>query len=146
MRKVHHAAICTRDVETSLRFWRDGLDFVVLMDREFDGDWPLLFGARSSRLRSIFLGDPATVDAGVVELVDFGSQGDGRPPGGEPTNGFFLLSVFADLDTVLARLQALGLGGEPRQIVAYGRRMAVVQDPNGVLVEIVDGEIVDTRG
>jgi glyoxylase I family protein len=37
---IHHSAICVRDVEASLRFWRDGLGFEVLMDERFTGDWP----------------------------------------------------------------------------------------------------------
>jgi len=40
---VHHSAICTADVERSLRFWRDGLG----------------------------LGNPQTPDSGIVELVEF---------------------------------------------------------------------------
>ena len=45
--RVHHSAIVVRDVEASLRFWRDGIGFAVMMDRHFDGDWPTLVrGAR----------------------------------------------------------------------------------------------------
>ena len=36
--KVHHSAICVRDVDESLRFYRDGLGLTVTMDEEFDGD------------------------------------------------------------------------------------------------------------
>jgi catechol 2,3-dioxygenase-like lactoylglutathione lyase family enzyme len=36
--KVHHSAICVRDVDESLRFYRDGLRLTVTMDEEFDGD------------------------------------------------------------------------------------------------------------
>jgi catechol 2,3-dioxygenase-like lactoylglutathione lyase family enzyme len=28
---VHHGAICTADVERSMRFWRDGLGFTELI-------------------------------------------------------------------------------------------------------------------
>jgi hypothetical protein len=31
--------------------------------------WPELFGAKTDRLRSIFLGDPQTPDSGIVELA-----------------------------------------------------------------------------
>ena len=57
-----------------------------------------------------------------------------------PTNGMFLLSFNVDLDQTLARLGDLGLGGEPRQIVNSGVRMAVVEDPDGVRVELIDIE------
>ena len=45
--KIHHSAICTRDLDASVRFWRDGLGFVEQMDERFEGDWPTLFGARA---------------------------------------------------------------------------------------------------
>lgn len=135
--KVHHSAIVTTDLDASLRFWRDGLGFAVQMDSEFEGDWPALFDAPSGRLRSVFLGDPAHPDAGIVELVDLGPVPAGGAPG-EPTTGFFLLSVYCAVDEALARLADLGLGGEPRRIASYGVTMVVVTDPNGVRVELID--------
>jgi glyoxylase I family protein len=138
MPQIHHAAICTRDVETSVQFWRDGLGFVVMMDHSFDGDWPTLFGARSTSLRSIFLGDPDHPDSGIVELVDFGTDLEARAPDAGPALGFFLLSVYTDLPASLARLDSIGLGGPPRRTVTAGVHMAVVRDPNGVRVELID--------
>jgi catechol 2,3-dioxygenase-like lactoylglutathione lyase family enzyme len=120
--RVHHSAIVVRDVDASLRFWRDGIGFQVLMDHSFDGDWRALFGAPAGRLRSVFLGDAAHADAGIVELVQFdgaAAVGPAAAPGSEP--GFFLLSCWVDVGPVLARLAALGLGGEP----------------DGVLVELI---------
>ena len=64
-----HSAIIVRDVEESLRFWRDGIGFEVMMDMHFDGDGSTQFGAPANRPRSIFLGDPARPDAGIVELI-----------------------------------------------------------------------------
>jgi catechol 2,3-dioxygenase-like lactoylglutathione lyase family enzyme len=135
--KVHHSAIGTLDVEASLAFWRDGLGFSVLMDREFKGDWPSLFGGSATSLRSVFLGDAGTPESGVVELVEMAPLlGPSHP--GDPAVGFFLLSLFADLDSVLPRLASLGLGGTPRLIAVGGVRLAVVHDPNGVRVELMD--------
>ena len=141
--RVHHSAIVVRDVDTSLRFWRDGIGFDVLMDMSFDGDWTALFGARSNRLRSIFLGDPAHADAGIVELVQFEQGADGGASATAPREGFFLLSCFVELDATLARLGDLGLGGTPRRITvpAPGSgdvQMATVVDPDGVLVELIE--------
>ena len=134
--KVHHTAICTVDVAESLRFWRDGLGFEPIMDLSFEGDWRALFGAPEDTLRSVFLGDPAEPSTGIVELVDFGSV-PGGPSATGPAVGFFLVSVYTDVDGTLARLAALGLGGPPRRIAVSGVAMAVVRDPNGVLVELV---------
>jgi glyoxylase I family protein len=138
--KVHHSAICTSDLATSLRFWKDGIGLEEQMDETFAGDWPTLFGAPEPSLRSIFLGDPADEMSGLVELVEFrggSAVGPAAPPA--PTVGFFLLSVYTSVDETLGRLAALGLGGTPRRIsLPVGVEMAVVRDPNGVLVELID--------
>jgi glyoxylase I family protein len=141
MARVHHSAIVVRDVDASLRFWRDGIGLAVMMDRSFDGDWPALFDAPGSTLRSVFLGDPDAADAGVVELVSFGPEAR-EPVVAGPAPGFFLLSLYLDVEAALERLAALGLGGPPRRITVAGPRgavvpMATVRDPDGVLVELI---------
>jgi len=135
---VHHSAIWVRDVDASLRFWRDGLGFEVLMDHGFRGDWPTLLGAPTRDLRAVFLGDPAHPGSGIVELVDLGPAG--AAPGGPvgPGHGFLLLSVMTDVGVALERLGALGLGGPPRRIEVAGVAMCTVVDPDGVTVELVD--------
>jgi catechol 2,3-dioxygenase-like lactoylglutathione lyase family enzyme len=139
---VHHSAVYTRDVDASLRFYRDGLGLQVLMDHEFDGDWPTLFDAPGNRLRSVFLGDPDTPDAGIVELVAFAEDVTGAGPSTAPPEpGFFLLSFFVDVADTLARLGTLGLDGGARRIRVPGPagdvEMATVRDPDGVLVELI---------
>jgi glyoxylase I family protein len=135
---VHHSAIGTRDVAASLMFWRDGLGFEVQMDATFEGDWPHLFGGTSTTLRSVFLGDPEHPDSGVVELVEMADMAPPCDEVVEPRAGFFLLSLFADLDDVLSRLATLGVGGTPRIVTVSEVRLAVVTDPNGVRVELMD--------
>ena len=106
MRGIHHAAIVTSDVDASLRFWRDGLGFTELFDHTFTGDWPTLFGAATDQLRSIFLGDPATPDTGIVELVLLDGRGGARRRPDVPVFGFFLLSLQRDVDATLTRWPA----------------------------------------
>ena len=137
--RVHHSAIVVHDVETSLRFYRDGIGLEVLMDHVFEGDWPTLFDASSTTLRSIFLGDRRNPDAGIVELVVLD-----RPAPGEPSSptgaGFFLLSFFVDVDEVLERLTVLGYGPARRieQPAPTGPvAMATLRDPDGVRIELV---------
>lgn len=144
MTHVHHSAIHTNDVVASLRFYRDGLGLQVLMDHEFDGDWRTLFGAPADRLRSVFLGDPAAPDSGIVELVSFqgaGTTARDASPSGQPASGFFLLSFFVDVDDTLARLTGLGFDAPARRIRVPGPEgdieMATVRDPDGVLVELI---------
>jgi catechol 2,3-dioxygenase-like lactoylglutathione lyase family enzyme len=139
---VHHSAICTSDVERSLRFWRDGLGLTELFDHHFTGDWPVLFGAKTDRLRSIFLGDPQRPDSGIVELVEFEGAEDAPAAGGVPRHGFFLLSLEREVDPTLSALAALGFTDGVRRITvpAPGGKtvtMAVVTAPDSVLVELI---------
>jgi len=145
MARVHHSAIATRDIDAGIRFYRDGLGLQVLMDHEFDGDWRTLFDAPGDRLRSVFLGDPDSPDAGIVELVAFVGECTGAdfaaPAPAPPRPGFFLLSFFVDVDATLKRLAAVGLDEPVRRIRVPGPgadvEMATVRDPDGVLVELI---------
>lgn len=139
---IHHAAICTADVERSMEFWRDGMGFTELFDYTFTGDWPELFGAKTDRLRSIFLGDPQTPDTGIVELVELAGADQALPAPEAPRHGFFLLSLQRDVEETLSGLAALGFTHGVRRITmpAPGGRtvpMAVIDAPDGVLVELI---------
>jgi catechol 2,3-dioxygenase-like lactoylglutathione lyase family enzyme len=142
---VHHSAVYARDVDASLRFYCDGLGLQVLMDNEFDGDWRILFDAPGDRLRSVFLGDPESPEAGLVELVAFAGDGAGAdaaaPTPAPPRPGFFLLSFFVDVDVTLDRFATLGFDAPASRIRVPGPggdvQMATVRDPDGVLVELV---------
>jgi catechol 2,3-dioxygenase-like lactoylglutathione lyase family enzyme len=139
---VHHAAICTADVERSLAFWRDGLGLSELFDHTFSGNWRELFGARTDELRSVFLGDPQNPDTGIVELVVFDGAGDATAPAVDPRHGFFLLSLQRDVDETLSALAALGFTDGVRRISVPAPAgatvpMAVITAPDGVLVELI---------
>jgi catechol 2,3-dioxygenase-like lactoylglutathione lyase family enzyme len=139
---VHHSAICTADVERSLRFWRDGLGFTEMFDQHFTGDWPELFGTKTDRLRSIFLGDPQSPDCGIVELVELPGADEALAAASGPRHGFFLLSLQRDVDETLSALASLGFTDGVRRITvtAPGGKtvpMAVITAPDGVLVELI---------
>ncbi len=141
--RVHHSAIVVHDLDSSLRFYRDGIGLEVLMDHVFDGDWRTLFDAPSNTLRSVFVGDHRNADAGVVELVVFDGEAPtpaGRAGGSTAGAGFFLLSFYVDVDAVLERLVALGFGPARRidQPSPTGPvAMASLLDPDGVRIELV---------
>jgi hypothetical protein len=112
------------------------------MDRSFDGDWPTLFDAPSDQLRSVFLGDSQQPESGLVELVSFeGLEPLDMAKSTPIAAGFFLLSLYVDLERTLARLQSIGVRAE-REIAVQGLsgmvRMTTVHDPDGVLVELID--------
>ncbi|MCV7175382.1 VOC family protein [Mycolicibacterium sphagni] len=137
---LHHAGLCVRDIELSLRFYRDGLGLEVVSDQVLEADLHPLLGVHTEEVRFIFLGDPASPEAGIVELLDLGSNritASGPGPGG-PARGLFLLSMRADVPAVLSRLEELGLGGTPRMMpVPRGGFAATVVDPDGVMVELI---------
>jgi glyoxylase I family protein len=125
-----------------MRFWCDGLGFTELFDHTFTGDWPTLFNAETDRLRSIFLGDPATPDTGIVELVVFDGARTRAPAPDAPESGFFLLSLQRDVDATLSVLAGLGFTEGVRRIEMPGLvgktvAMAVITAPDGVRVELI---------
>ena len=144
---IHHSVVVVRDLEASLRFYRDGLGLDVLQDRQVEGDWPDLFDAPSRRVRAVFLGDPGVPDdhAGVLELNVFDGDVPEGPLPAPPRTGFFLLSFFVDVEVTLSRLAALGLGGPPRRVsqsTSGGTiTLAAVRDPDGILILLTPGSI-----
>ncbi|MDA8045074.1 MAG: VOC family protein [Actinomycetota bacterium] len=141
--RVHHSALVVSDIDRSLAFWRDGLGFEILMDQVFEGDWPTLFGAPTTNLRSVFLGDRRQPQCGLVELVAFADLEPARAGSApeRPGAGFLLLSLYVDLDQALAGLARFGI--EPGAVIEVDGvrgpvRMATVRDPDGVLVELID--------
>jgi catechol 2,3-dioxygenase-like lactoylglutathione lyase family enzyme len=139
---VHHTAICTADVERSIRFWRDGIGLTELFDHTFTGDWPTLFNAATTKLRSVFLGDAQQPDTGIVELVVFEGAAAAPLPPDSPRHGFFLVSLQRDVDSTLATLAGLGFTDGVRRITVPapdGKHvpMAVIAAPDDVLVELI---------
>jgi catechol 2,3-dioxygenase-like lactoylglutathione lyase family enzyme len=139
---IHHSVVVVRDLEASLRFYRDGLGLEVMQDRQVEGDWPGLLDAPSRGLRAVFLGDPRVPDdhSGVLELNRFDGDIAEGSPASPRRSGFLLLSFFVDVEAALARLASLGLGGSPRR-VTQPTPNGTVRDPDGVLVLLTPGSI-----
>jgi hypothetical protein len=49
---IYDSVALVRNLEASLRFYRDGLGLDLSHDRQVEGDWPDLFDAPSRRVRS----------------------------------------------------------------------------------------------
>jgi catechol 2,3-dioxygenase-like lactoylglutathione lyase family enzyme len=117
---IHHAVIVVKNLNASLRFYRDGLGLDVLRDGEVEGDWPGLFDGPSRKLPAVFLGNAGVPDvaAGALELNAFvgGDVPTGASPS-RPTTGFFMPSYFVEVEATLERLDDLGLGGPPRRVI-----------------------------
>ena len=121
---IHHSVVVVRDLEASLRFYRDGLGLDLLQDRQVEGDWPDLFDAPSRRVRAVFLGEAGVPDdhAGVLELNVFDGEVPEGLPASPPSTGFFLLSFFVDIDATLRRLPPSASG--VRRGVSLSQRRA----------------------
>jgi len=143
---IHHTVLAVRDLEQSLRFYHDGIGLDIVQDRTVEGDWPALFGAPTRSLRVVFLGDSSTPDvySGVLELNAFESD-LGSAPTERAHYGLTMISYFVDVEATLARLAALGLGGEPARVDQQTPNgtitIATVRDPDGVTVLLTPGSI-----
>ena len=144
---IHHSVVVVRDLEASLRFYRDGLGLDLLADRQVEGDWPALFDAPGRSLRAVFLGDPDLPDdhSGVLELNVYEGDVQEGPPSSPLRSGFLMLSFFADVEATLDRLASLDLGGSPRRVTQQTPggpiTIATVRDPDGLLVLLTPGSI-----
>jgi glyoxylase I family protein len=135
---LDHVVIFVSDADASLAFYREGLGLDTLVDREFDGPWPAMFGVTSQRLRAMILGDPDHPERGQVELltmVDPVPIGTGAQP---IATGAVMLSFMVDLASVLPRLEAAGGTDVRRATLKNGVDVATLRDPDGTLVELLD--------
>ncbi len=136
---LDHVAICPRDLDAALHFYRDGVGLEVLFDVSFDANFEALLGVPTEHPHIVFLGDRKRPDAGRIELIDLGTGDvpDGRVAAGLPHRGACLVSFVVPVEETLQRLADLGLGGSPRRFSGPDGGAAVVVDPDGVMVEFV---------
>jgi catechol 2,3-dioxygenase-like lactoylglutathione lyase family enzyme len=138
---VHHTGLCPADFDAALRFYREGIGLDILVDSVMAMDLEPLLGIRTASVRTVFLGDADRPDGGIVELIDVGSSDitDAPTQSGVPSRGLFLLSLQVDIQAVLARLAALGLGQPWRTMTRPDGSLlaATVVDPDGVIVELL---------
>ncbi|MGN6472530.1 MAG: VOC family protein [Mycobacteriales bacterium] len=136
---LDHVVIFVADADRSLAFYRDALGLGTIVDREFDGPWPEMFGGVTSpRLRAIVLGDAEHPDRGQVELLTF-AEPAAAGPGAQPiVTGTVMLSFMVDLPDVLPRLVAAGGTDLRRATLENGVEVATLRDPDGTLVELLN--------
>jgi glyoxylase I family protein len=135
---LDHVVIFVSDAEASLGFYRDALGLATIVDREFDGPWPALFGGTSPRLRAMILGDSVHPERGQVELLTM-LEPVPSGPGAQPiVTGAVMLSFMVDLADVLPRLEAAGGTDVRRATLKNGVDVVTMRDPDGTLVELLD--------
>jgi catechol 2,3-dioxygenase-like lactoylglutathione lyase family enzyme len=136
---LDHVVIFVADADRSLAFYREGLGLQTIVDREFEGPWPGMFGGvTSTLLRAMILGDPEHRDRGQVELLTL-AEPVATGPGALPiATGTVMLSFMVDLGSVLPRLEAAGGTDVRRATLKNGVAVATLRDPDGTLVELLD--------
>jgi catechol 2,3-dioxygenase-like lactoylglutathione lyase family enzyme len=135
---VHHVTLFVGDADRSVRFYRDGLGFAVLIDREFEADWSALFGVASTRLRAVVLGDTDRPELGQIELVTFAEPVPAGPPATAPATGTAMLAFHVDREAVLSRLCDQGATDMRSITLPRGNAIVTVRDPDGGMVELID--------
>lgn len=137
--------IWCRDLDRSLRFYRDGVGLSVISQNEFEADMDALFDAPSQTLRSVFLGDPKRTDAGTIELVHLDRAPAPDPVARPVAPGFLFVAFMVDVVAAVARLEDLGMACDLRRVDVPVGNIATLLDPDGVRVELIDTEPVPDK-
>jgi catechol 2,3-dioxygenase-like lactoylglutathione lyase family enzyme len=133
---LDHVTLIVADLERSLAFYRGSLGFRLLGHVDFPED------IRGRTLTHLDTG------RGLLELVSFAH--DPAQPGGTPGDTHTLLQHFAlrvtDLDAVARSLLEAGVTFTRMPVTtANGVRVAFLTDPDGTLIELIEGNIVYSR-
>jgi predicted enzyme related to lactoylglutathione lyase len=133
--------VTVADVEKSARFYRDGLGFNVPPAGNFRDDAVLgaISGLGVATSRMVMGVIPGT--ALPFEMTEFkGTDGKRLHSNPHGIGDSMLRLQVHDIDAVLAKVKAAGAttvtdGGKPITL-ANGRRMIIVEEPNGLLLQI----------
>lgn len=145
---LHHVTLTVSDIEASIRFYRDVIGLRVTMDLPMGGSLATLFSLRQGtgeRARAVMMtqGDSAI---GQVELIEFWPPGATTAPKRPGDPGVFQLCFEVrgeELNDVHQRLLSRGIKfftPAPVELELRGLghiRALIVEDPDGVLVEII---------
>ncbi|MGN6472330.1 MAG: VOC family protein [Mycobacteriales bacterium] len=138
---MDHVGLCPADMDAALRFYVEGIGLEVIFDVTLPGDMYDLLGVHTKKVRTCFVGDKSAPGSSRLELLQLfpADAAAETPPTGYPQRGLTLVSFVRPVETTLARLAELGLGGKPRIMpTPVGALSAMVVDPDGVMVELLD--------
>jgi lactoylglutathione lyase len=136
-----HGGVTVRDMDTSLRFYRDGLGLEMEFDRILDADYlKTVLGLEFDHIRAVYLRIPG---GGFVELLEYVGierlSAASRPS--DYGAGHLCLYV-DDVAAVFGRLRGLGFQARSADVVDItagpnaGARSVYMADPDGYAVEL----------
>lgn len=138
-----HAGITVRDMEDSLRFYRDGLGLEVTIDRILDADYlRTVLALDFSAIRAVYLAIPG---GGFIELLEY--QGIERVSAASEPKDFGAGHLCLHVEGIDALTETLvAAGGSPRSATPVditsgpneGARSIYMRDPDGYPVELFE--------
>jgi lactoylglutathione lyase len=136
-----HGGITVKDMDASLRFYRDGLGLEQEFDKILDGPYlNVVLGLDHDSIRAVYLRIPG---GGFVELLEY--RGIERLPAASRPCDFgsgHLCLYVDDVEGMHARLVSLGFHARSDQVVDItagpntGARSCYMADPDGYSVEL----------
>lgn len=140
IQRLTHVGVCVRDLERSVRFYRDGLGFAPLAELQVAGEpSATLLRLADVDLHAVYLERDGT----RIELLHYRRPGTVGAAEARPMNQLGLTHLsfrVADLSAVLARLRAAGAQPLERtriDIPDFAAAAVFVTDPDGTLIELV---------
>jgi len=141
VRTVAHTGLTVRNLEESLRFWRDGLGMREVMRQEKQGGYlEAIVHEPGAHVLMVHLEPPE--GGAQIELFEY-LEPPGGAIGGRPADvGFSHVCVTCDdVDALLQRLVAVGGTpfGDPIEVdtgANRGGRCVYLRDPDGHVVEL----------
>ncbi|HET6507037.1 MAG TPA: VOC family protein [Baekduia sp.] len=141
---MFHAGVTVSDMETALRFYRDGLGLEVVLDGESTpGSARRIWQIAPEHVRVVFLRVPGSDT--MVELFEFMGI-ERHPASARPCDygaGHFCVFV-DDAEAILARIKELGFRSRADEVVEItagphaGAKVVYLIDPDGYHVELYE--------
>lgn len=149
--RFDHTAIVVADMDKSMQFYCEGIGLTVVSDQRFHADQRVPFNVAADILHAIHLAHAEDVNVALLELVEFEDgvvRAEVQPPA-PPYRGPWLISFECDVSRTVDRLSALGYvprvfsfpqreptSGQPADVLPTPLELAVVEGPDGELVEL----------